>query len=65
MAFKLLPHPKTAVPARTIRLNSWNAKTFRTQRRDIVFAPPPCRTLADMDPEEIKELERRYGAKVR
>ncbi len=28
-------------------------------------APPPCRTLADMTPEQIAALEREYGAPVR
>ena len=28
------------------------------------FKGPPCRTLDDMTPDEIRAIEREYGAKV-
>ncbi len=34
-------------------------------KNDITFEGPPCRTLADMSPEEIRAIEAQYGMPVR
>lgn len=37
----------------------------RALNPDPFFDKPPCRTAADMTPEEIAALESKYGAKLK
>ena len=50
--------------AGTVRITGVTAKTLGRAPGEIRFQGPACRTLRDMDPEEIKALEQRYGAPV-
>jgi len=56
----------------TRRKGTWGSTGRRTCRKQIRingkvirFEGQPCRTLADMSENEIREIEREYGCKVR
>jgi len=55
-------HPWSAIRGRNGKFR--NGPTTEQLRDKAGSSGMPCRTLADMSPDEIAELERRYGAKV-
>ncbi len=56
-------HPWSAARGRAAKYR--NGPTVEQLREKAGAGPAAqCRTLADMTPEEIAELERQYGAKV-
>jgi hypothetical protein len=55
-------HPWSAIWARGGKHR--NGPTTQQLRDKGAGSSAPCRTLADMTPEEIAELEKQYGAKV-